>query len=96
MPPGTFIPLAEESGLTGDLDRWVLREALRQVAEWRRAGRGPGAVSVNVTAPAKGTGQLEEEILQLLRQEDLPGEVLTLELAERVAFRHTSPFEAGQ
>jgi diguanylate cyclase (GGDEF)-like protein len=93
LPPGQFIPLAEESGLAGALDRWVLREALRQVAEWRRTGRGPETVSVNVTVPTEGTGELEKAILQLLEQEHLPGEALTIELTERVAFRHTSPFD---
>src|SRR3712207_2090634 len=41
VPPNDFIPVAEESSLVCDLDRWVLHEATRQLAEWR--GGGPGA-----------------------------------------------------
>ena len=36
LQPSRFVPLAEESGLIVDLDAWVLNEAARQAAEWRR------------------------------------------------------------
>ncbi|WP_192034696.1 EAL domain-containing protein [Halomonas sp. YLGW01] len=38
ISPGTFIPLAEELGLIGDLGDWVLKTAARQLAAWRREG----------------------------------------------------------
>src|SRR6266511_4032856 len=38
LGPGEFIPLAERTGLIHPLTRWVLDTALRQAAEWRRAG----------------------------------------------------------
>ena len=37
LPPGAFVPLAEETGLIGELDRWVLEEACRTAAGWQRA-----------------------------------------------------------
>ena len=52
VPPGAFIPIAEESDLICDLGEFVLREATRQLAEWRAAGVvGPDvSVAVNVSA----------------------------------------------
>jgi diguanylate cyclase (GGDEF)-like protein/PAS domain S-box-containing protein len=52
VPPGAFIPIAEESELICDLGDFVLREATRQLAEWRAAGIvGPEvSVAVNVAA----------------------------------------------
>ena len=49
IPPLTFIPVAEEIGVIGAIGRWVLREACRQLAAWRRLA--PGLVlNVNLSA----------------------------------------------
>lgn len=93
VPPSEFIPLAEESGLIEELDQWVLQRALRQVAVWRRDGGGPSRVSVNVTAYQHSSEEAQQHVLQLLNEQGLPGEALTLETTERVAFRHAHPFE---
>ena len=51
IPPLTFIPVAEEIGLIGAIGRWVLREACRQLAAWRRLA--PELVlNVNLSAAA--------------------------------------------
>ena len=49
ISPGEFIPLAEESGFIVAIDRWVLRQAVRQAAVWRAGGRDL-VMSVNVSA----------------------------------------------
>ena len=46
--PGAFMPLAEETGLVVDIDRWVLRQACARVATWRGAA-GPLVLSVNLS-----------------------------------------------
>ncbi len=48
VPPDTFIPVAEESGLMSELGTWVLHSACRQNAAWGRSGhRLPVAVNVS-------------------------------------------------
>ena len=49
LPPAAFVPLAEEIGLVGELDGWVLEEACRTAAGWQALRPGV-TVSVNVTA----------------------------------------------
>src|SRR5207244_636978 len=38
IPPGEFVPLAEQTGLIQPLTRWVLGAALDQLGAWQRAG----------------------------------------------------------
>ena len=47
VPPLDFIPVAEETGLIVEIDRWVLREACRQLSVWWR--QSPVAISFNVS-----------------------------------------------
>jgi diguanylate cyclase (GGDEF)-like protein/PAS domain S-box-containing protein len=53
VSPGEFIPVAEEFGLIGELGRFVLEEACRQLAEWRRDGVVADDVSVAVNVSAR-------------------------------------------
>lgn len=50
VPPNQFIGLAEETGLIVQIDRWVLKEALRQYQLWRQEGLDAGVISVNLSA----------------------------------------------
>jgi diguanylate cyclase (GGDEF)-like protein len=48
VQPDEFIPLLEESGLIVPVGAWVLEEACRQLAIWRRAGQAAAELSVSV------------------------------------------------
>jgi predicted signal transduction protein with EAL and GGDEF domain len=53
VPPGDFIPLAEESGLIVEMGEWILREACREAASWPKAAadrRQPVAAHSSCTA----------------------------------------------
>lgn len=84
VSPGTFIPLAEETGQIVTLGRHVLRSACRQLARWRT--EVPGAdeltVSVNVSARQFHVGDLVGDVWTALTEAGLPAAALTLELTE--------------
>ncbi|WP_198439458.1 EAL domain-containing protein, partial [Moritella sp. F3] len=59
VSPVDFVPVAEETGIIVELGAWVLREACRQTAEWRRTRTDLAelTVAVNVSAyQLRGTG----------------------------------------
>jgi diguanylate cyclase (GGDEF)-like protein len=47
-PPSEFIPLAEETGIIIELDRWMMVHALKQFSEWYNEGLNPGTLSLNL------------------------------------------------
>ncbi|MCK7576416.1 MAG: EAL domain-containing protein [Chromatiales bacterium] len=82
VPPGDFIPLAEESGLVVGLGEWVLRTACRQIALWLEAGLAPLQTAVNVSAVQLSQGHLVERVSEILRETGIPPERLELEITE--------------
>ena len=49
LSPIHFLPLAEETGMIIELDHWVMRTAIKQVAAWYEDGLKPGVLSVNLS-----------------------------------------------
>jgi diguanylate cyclase (GGDEF)-like protein len=81
LPPGEFLPVAEQYDLMATLARWVLRTATRQAAAW--AARGLRlATGVNISASHFATGTLVEDVHQALADAGLPPEQLVIELTE--------------
>jgi diguanylate cyclase (GGDEF)-like protein len=81
VQPDDFVPLLEETGLIVEVGRWVLREACRQGAEWRRAGREVG-VAVNVAARQLDRDEFVHEVRDALNESGLEPEQLTIEITE--------------
>jgi diguanylate cyclase (GGDEF)-like protein len=81
LPPSSFIPIAEETGMILDIGEWVLDEACRQVAEWRAAGAEIN-VAVNVSARQLAQPDIVEVVQRALERSGLPAEVLHLEITE--------------
>jgi len=80
--PGDFIPIAEETGLIGRVGEWALREATRQVADWRARGFAPVPVSVNLSPHQFRSGQLVEQVRSALAGSGAPADALELEITE--------------
>ena len=88
IPPGKFIPLAEETGIIVEIGLQVLREACRQVRAWRDDLPGdhvPPTLNANLSACQFRQPNLVEQIQAVLRETDLPPSFLKLEVTESVA-----------
>lgn len=84
VPPARFIPLAEESGMIGDLSRWVLRTACTQLAGWRARGIAVPRVAVNLSALNFEDPHLLTDLQHHLHSCGLQPADLTLEMTEGV------------
>lgn len=86
VSPADFIPVAEDSGTIVAIGAYVLDEACRQAAWWRRHLEGGEAmyVSVNVSPRQLRSGDFVDLVAETLARHDLPGDALWLELTERV------------
>jgi diguanylate cyclase (GGDEF)-like protein/PAS domain S-box-containing protein len=84
LGPVDFIPVAEETGLIRELGWWNLREACRQISEWRASliARPYLTISVNLSAKQFLQPNLVEDIRKLLVELALPPEALKLEITE--------------
>ncbi len=86
VPPGDFIPLAEETGLIVPLGLWVLREACIQVRAWQEASRSgrPLRLSVNVSGRQLQQPDLVSQVAEILEDTGLAPACLKLEITESV------------
>ena len=89
--PDEFMDVAEDSGLIVSLGAFVMDEACRQVALWRRTI--PGAhdliVSVNVSPRQVQASHLVDSVADILVRHELPGSALYLEITESVMLDDT-------
>jgi EAL domain-containing protein (putative c-di-GMP-specific phosphodiesterase class I)/FixJ family two-component response regulator len=82
VSPAEFVPLAERSGSIVAIGRWVLREALAQVARWRQAGLHPVRVGVNVSPLQFQAGDMVRQVREALRDSGIEPTLLGIEVTE--------------
>ncbi|MGS0688042.1 putative bifunctional diguanylate cyclase/phosphodiesterase [Nakamurella sp. GG22] len=90
LPPGEFIAIAEATNLAGELGRWVIETACRQLKKWQHEYRQPTlGMSVNVSPAQLITLDFVTTVSQILDQCGLQGRYLTLEITEQAVLRDT-------
>lgn len=85
LTPGSFIGVAEESGLIVDIGEWVVQQAARDVAAWRAAGLQAAPVGVNVSARQCLNRGIVDVVREALRETGIPPSLLKIELTETTA-----------
>lgn len=82
IPPGEFIPVAEESGLIEAIGQWVLEETCAQNKRWQQEGLPAVRASVNVSARQFRNPRFVGLVEQVLEQTGLEPRWLELEITE--------------
>lgn len=81
IPPGIFIPLAEEHGLIGDLTLSVLDQILMDMNDWWEQGHYV-PVAINLSAKSLAEFNLANEIIQRVIRQGIPAHFITFEITE--------------
>ena len=84
IPPGEFVPLAEETGQIIPMGRWVLRRVCRQMGEWKRSSPAmrPLTVNVNLSPRQFSLPDLVGHVDEVLDETGLEASCLRLEITE--------------
>jgi len=89
VPAGSFISLAEETGQIDALGIWVIREACRQMSEWRKEGLNIPVISVNLSPINFQNTELPALLANVLREFNIAGRSLTIEITESTMLKLT-------
>ena len=95
VPPGQFIPLAEDTGLIIAIGEWVLREACGQAKRWLDAGLGPLTMAVNLSPRQFRQEHLVQMVAGILAETGLPHECLDLEITESTMMHRAEEAAVG-
>jgi EAL domain-containing protein (putative c-di-GMP-specific phosphodiesterase class I) len=97
LSPDEFVPIAEETGLIGELGSYVLGQALEEAGRWHKVlprERDPLFVSVNVSSRQLFRQDLVQEIRLILAKEAVPKGTLKLEITESLVMEILSWLKA--
>lgn len=84
LPPGEFIPLAEESGRITEIGQWVVRAACRQLASWHNTPCEHLRIAVNLSGRELDDDALIDDIQATLAAEGISPAQLEVELTEEI------------
>ena len=90
IPPQEFLNIAERSDLVSQLDYWVMQQGLAQLAFWHNEGVGL-PLSLNVSPRTLQKHGFADRILSMLREKDLPTQLVQLEVTESILLDTDSP-----
>jgi len=94
VPPGLFIPQAEQSTLIENITEFVLKQAILQLMLWHRSGIYVN-IAVNVSTYNLLQPNFVDKVLHLLREKNLPPECLEIEVTEGAMIADFQHVEEG-
>ena len=82
IAPGRFLPLAEETGLIVEMDRWVMKTALIQMKEWHLQGYQPGKIALNLSMKHLQAKDIIPKLKELVKKCNYSSTNIELEITE--------------
>jgi EAL domain-containing protein (putative c-di-GMP-specific phosphodiesterase class I) len=82
LTPAQFIPLAEETGMIVEVDRWIMSTAMMQISHWYSEGLNPGILGLNISMKHLESNDFIELIQENIQTHGFKAEWLELEITE--------------
>lgn len=82
VPPGDFIPAAEETGLIGAVGEWVVRAAVERLSDWTKRGVEPLPIAVNVSVRQLTDGAAVTRLREIIERSGVDPALLEIEVTE--------------
>lgn len=82
VSPTIFIPIAEESGFISEMGEWVLQKSLEDLGNWKKEGKSPLRISVNLSAKQLEDPTITKKVLAGLEKNGLEASDIELEITE--------------
>ncbi len=84
IEPLEFLPVAQEMGLIGSIETWVVKQSIAQLAKWRQSAIHPylQSIHINVSGATLQDNSFAPQLLRQLDEYDLPASAVHLEIAE--------------
>jgi len=89
IPPGVFIPIAEQTGLINNIGEWVLMTACKQNKNWQNQGHRPVQMAVNLSLEQFRSGNIDKIVKKCLDNSGLEPQYLELEITEGIAMKES-------
>ena len=89
IPPDKFIPIAEETGIIIDINKWVLNTACQQTEQWIQQGLAPITIAVNLSGYKLASQNLIQTIENTLAQTNFDASHIEIEITENVLMQDT-------
>ncbi|PPK50379.1 bifunctional diguanylate cyclase/phosphodiesterase [Marinobacter persicus] len=86
VSPGEFIPAAEDSGQIVEVDRWVMKAAVAQLAQWLKEPQTQVLpVAINVSAALFSRSEFVDDLRAIVESSGVPSSLIELEITEHAA-----------
>jgi len=89
IPPDKFIPIAEETGIIIDINRWVLNTACQQTEQWIKKGLRPITIAVNLSGYKLASQNIIKTIDTALAQTNFDARNIEIEITENILMQET-------
>lgn len=84
IPPFLFIEVAEDTGLIKEIGRWVTKEAILQIAKWKREGKEEKSIAINFSSKQMSDIGYYTFLVNLLEENGIEPKYLELEITENI------------